>query len=44
MAIIQKIIVDNGDIPQIEDWDVEIKENPWPSGSFKLINGELIYI
>jgi hypothetical protein len=46
MAILLKTIIADStmDIPQTENWDKEIEENPWPSGGLKIINGELVYV
>jgi hypothetical protein len=31
------------DIPKLEDWEAELKKNPWPSGRLRWIDGRYLY-
>ena len=31
-------------IPKLEDWEAELKKNPWPSGRLRWIDGRYVYI
>lgn len=44
MAIRQSLIIRDHEIPWLEDWDQELKEEQRPSGRMRWVNGEAVFV